>query len=1101
MSTFKTWMPLWVLVAIGLLYFSTASIASASQVASSVADTQSCITTSHRAGIEFRCDGDGGQAVIIDLSNDAISVDVVMPTGIDVNNKTGDCQDVNTVATQRKNLNGLPDGTGERPDGPYYAPGCSTPDAENVYPTEKVAELANKKANAILAVNGDFFDSRLLGHGPQGLTIIDGKRLDGRENGDVDNDGVGIYDNATLRPSLTINGSSAYIQKLTLDQLTHLTHEVLGKGQMPNMDAIGGCPTLVVNGEAVNDAIQLGKDQKCESSVTGGNEYDHRMAVGLTSDGKLIILSVAKEITVNEMADRMVDLKAVTAMGLDGGGSTQMWYHDTSEGRYLDTPGRAVANAIVVSHTGKYSCSESVSAASTSGDCSDPGPTPTPAPPGDSGGNDGQRVRFFNNHGFVGFIEDFGTGPHNFSTDFLGFVLPSGWSMTTHYGRYQTEHERCWSASQDRVNDHEEFWNRTQSIYVYSTNVCPSSSKQVGFCKDENRGDCKNLGRGSYPNLKDQGRQDNVKSLNVADNMSVQLFKHSNFYGTVECFDSDRDRLPSDDHYDLYEEGSSAVVVDGDACYWRQLPVPILYAKEGLHGHSVGLGNQVGEFNFEDLAGVKSHMMDDAESATVPEGMSMIITDHYGGGGDSSGCLPPGRHDSLRDQIKNEGSHVRIFPNITCTTPPPHAPTNVRVAGSGSTSITLAWTDVPNDEYFPEGGYNIYHWNGSVYQKVATAPKDAEQVTVNGLACQVSHTFQVRAYATGESVPVRVSGTTSGCPTPPNRPLSVLVHTIDRGAVMVAWTDDSDNEDGFDVFMFDTNVAGYTKVGSVGANITNLRVGSLSCETQFSFIVVATSQGASSDQSKVAHGSTSGCLPNPPTDIVVSGITHDSVKVTWNDVSDNEDGFMVAMMDGDTVIEQWIEEPGSSSSGKEGLNCESTYTLRVWAFNQVGNSAYIEGSASTQPCPAVAPVVTGYNSGYDSLHIEWRDDNPDVGYWVAHHRWHYDSGWHGNWHWMGWPAESDRYSSADFPCSDVHLIRIYAVYENTDGSWYWLTTDQWIWNWSCYNSVRSATSTSSMEPLQEELESQIGDYTSTADNSVGETSTESNVIFLPLITR
>lgn len=69
-----------------------------------------------------------------------------------------------------------------------------------------------------------------------------------------------------------------------------------------------------------------------------------RTAVGITKNGKLLIVAINRETSLSAIAKVMVKLNAVEALCLDGGSSTG-FYH---KGRYLAVPARSLTNCLVV---------------------------------------------------------------------------------------------------------------------------------------------------------------------------------------------------------------------------------------------------------------------------------------------------------------------------------------------------------------------------------------------------------------------------------------------------------------------------------------------------------------------------------------------------------------------------------------------------------------------------------------------------------------------------------------------------------------------------------------------------------------------------------
>lgn len=102
--------------------------------------------------------------------------------------------------------------------------------------------------------------------------------------------------------------------------------------------AIGCGPRLVAGGKRAADPRAEGITEDKQTVLP----YN-RSAVGVTSDG-ILIIATCNRMTIEELADALVDLGAKDAMQLDSGASSGLFY----EGKYLTRPGRKLASALVV---------------------------------------------------------------------------------------------------------------------------------------------------------------------------------------------------------------------------------------------------------------------------------------------------------------------------------------------------------------------------------------------------------------------------------------------------------------------------------------------------------------------------------------------------------------------------------------------------------------------------------------------------------------------------------------------------------------------------------------------------------------------------------
>jgi exopolysaccharide biosynthesis protein len=121
------------------------------------------------------------------------------------------------------------------------------------------------------------------------------------------------------------------------------------------VNAIGGGPVLVKDGKPIYRAN--------EGFTTAQlSPHDPRTAIGQRADGKIVMVAVdgrqpgySAGVTNVELALAMMQLGAVSASGLDAGGSTTMAFDGQLLNRPSDPGGeRAVAEALLVAYTGVY---------------------------------------------------------------------------------------------------------------------------------------------------------------------------------------------------------------------------------------------------------------------------------------------------------------------------------------------------------------------------------------------------------------------------------------------------------------------------------------------------------------------------------------------------------------------------------------------------------------------------------------------------------------------------------------------------------------------------------------------------------------------------
>ena len=189
---------------------------------------------------------------------------------------------------------------------------------------EAVASMTKREQyaihNPIVAFNADYFGS---GHGAEGLTVINGNRIDGPSNDDCDQKKfTDCHDNAIYRASLSISRLNAI--EISHKGASEVTNRIVQLSRFYN--SVGGGPILVRNGEVIENPCLVRSE-----NVTDYNCSDiQQTAVGVSQDGKTMIVVVAESKTGEEMGNILLRYGAYNGMKLDGGGSSQLWFEGRS---------------------------------------------------------------------------------------------------------------------------------------------------------------------------------------------------------------------------------------------------------------------------------------------------------------------------------------------------------------------------------------------------------------------------------------------------------------------------------------------------------------------------------------------------------------------------------------------------------------------------------------------------------------------------------------------------------------------------------------------------------------------------------------------------
>ncbi|OQW91633.1 MAG: hypothetical protein BWK78_04070 [Thiotrichaceae bacterium IS1] len=182
----------------------------------------------------------------------------------------------------------------------------------------------------------------------------------------------------------------------------------------------------------------------------------------------------------------------------------------------------------------------------------------------------------------------------------------------------------------------------------------------------------------------------------------------------------------------------------------------------------------------------------------------------------------------------------------------------------------------------------------------------------------------------------------------PSKPTNLSAVALSSSSIKIIWSDNSNNETGFYIYRW--NGADWTRLGSVGANVTSYTNSGLQAGTTY-YYYVASYNGASENPSEnYAYATTQQVSrPNKPASISATALSSSSIKLTWSDSSNNETGFYIYRSPGG----EWskISSVGANvtSYTDKGLQANTTYSYYVASYNTAGEYPSDSTSAKTQP--------------------------------------------------------------------------------------------------------------------------------------------------------
>ena len=315
----------------------------------------------------------------------------------------------------------------------------------------------------------------------------------------------------------------------------------------------------------------------------------------------------------------------------------------------------------------------------------------------------------------------------------------------------------------------------------------------------------------------------------------------------------------------------------------------------------------------------------------------------------------------------------------------PAAPTGLRGAVTGSTTLSLIFDDNSTDETGFEVAYTIGASSGTIPLN-PHAGTGTISTGFTGLPTDTLCTFKIRAYITTTANASAYSNEITVTTADFNAPNTPAAITLANGTVLVTWTDNAYSEAGYYV-EFGTAAAGpYTVAGATTANFTGFNITGLAPATTYYFRVrgykgTAASPTALTAYSAVASAATPGTLA-APTALAVTPLSETAVNFAFADNTANNTGYEIEIRFTGGGAFGYLGDTGDVTSVNTGgiLLPGTGYDFRVRAYYQNGASrvysAYSNIASATTPfyAPTNLTVTPSAATPY-LISFSWTDNS------------------------------------------------------------------------------------------------------------------------------
>lgn len=327
--------------------------------------------------------------------------------------------------------------------------------------------------------------------------------------------------------------------------------------------------------------------------------------------------------------------------------------------------------------------------------------------------------------------------------------------------------------------------------------------------------------------------------------------------------------------------------------------------------------------------------------------------------------------------LAKNNAGTSLFSNkVTTTTPDgiPLAPGQLNLFFLSETKVSLTWSDRSNNEDV----FEVYRAGSSnVFTKIGETAKNQTFFDDNNLTESVYVYRVVAKNNTGSSVPS--NELTVHIISVPETPGTLKALAVSQTSIKINWVDKSSNEETFVIYRAQSYSGSYSKIGEVNANVVTFTDQSLQANTSYYYKVQAKNTWGGSRLSNIAQARTLIAPPSAPSNLTVVALSSSSIRLNWNDNSNNEFIF--------DIYRSLTPNTGFSKVGAVNANVTTytnnnlspgtTYYYKVGAKGNTGLLAFSnEANISTlQSAPAAPHTLQATNISASKVSLQWVDNS------------------------------------------------------------------------------------------------------------------------------
>ena len=245
-----------------------------------------------------------------------------------------------------------------------------------------------------------------------------------------------------------------------------------------------------------------------------------------------------------------------------------------------------------------------------------------------------------------------------------------------------------------------------------------------------------------------------------------------------------------------------------------------------------------------------------------------------------------------------------------------------------------------------------------------------------GLVPGALYTYRIKAKnSSNESV---YSNEVSVSNTYLNAPTGLTAFANSTGGIDLAWSDNSTDETGFEIWRMIYGASNYTLLDTVDRNTVKYTDKAAKTGVQYNYMVRAY-MGDSEMYSGYTNTVSLGIgMIGSPANLKSTYVSSSQVVLSWTDTASNESGFKVEWKtgeEGDWRVLSWLSS-NSTSYTVTGLNQYSIYYFRIRAYSYSGNLDSLSSELEVSTALPYAPSgITAEAISSSRVNIKWKDNS------------------------------------------------------------------------------------------------------------------------------